>query len=94
MDARKLVGWNVRRLRVAKPFTIEELAHKASVDESFLARLERGEANVGIVILDRLRRALGVKLVDLVVEPAPGEKPPRPLPPGRRPKKSGATRRA
>ncbi|TAJ36874.1 MAG: XRE family transcriptional regulator [Reyranella sp.] len=93
MEARKLVGWNVRRLRVAEPYTIEELAEKAGVDGSFLARLERGQVNVGVVILDRLRRALGVRLTELFVEPAPGEKPPRPLPPGRRPRQSKSARR-
>ena len=93
MEARKLVGWNVRRLRVAEALTIEALAEKAGVDGSFLSRLERGEVNVGVVILDRLRRALGVKLTELVVEPVPGEKPPRPLPPGRRPRRSKTPRR-
>lgn len=84
MEAKKLVGWNVRRLRAGKHITIEELAGRAEVDASYLARLERGEVNVGIVILDRIARAVSAKLSDLVVEPAPGEKPPNPLRAGRR----------
>lgn len=87
MEVRKLVGWNLRRLRVAKLMTIEELAYRANMDESYVASLERGEVNVGIVKLDRLARALSVRFADLAVEPAPGEKPPRPLPAGRRPSK-------
>ena len=47
MEAKKLVGWNLRRLRVAKGFTIEELAARADADASFVARLERGQVNVG-----------------------------------------------
>lgn len=93
MEARKLVGWNVRRLRVAKRLTIEELADRADADVSFVSRLERGEVNVGILMLERIAKVIGVKLVDLLVEPPPGEKPPRPLPAGRRPTKTKLIRR-
>lgn len=70
-----------------KQITIEELAGRADVDASYLARLERGEVNVGVVILDRVARAVSARLSDLFIEPAPGEKPPKPLPAGRRPVK-------
>jgi Helix-turn-helix. len=86
MEAKKLVGWNVRRLRVGRGMTIESLAGEADIDASYLARLERGEVNVGVVILDRLGKALAAKLADLVVEPAAGAKPPKPLKAGRRPR--------
>lgn len=85
MEARKLVGWNLRKLRVAKGLTIEELAARAEADASYVARLERGQVNVGIDLLERLAKPLGVKLADLVVEPEPGTKPPKPLPAGRKP---------
>lgn len=86
MEGRKIVGWNVRKLRVAKELTIEELADRAELDASFVARLERGQVNASIDNLDRLAKRLGVKLADLTVEPKPGEKPPAPLRAGRRPK--------
>lgn len=84
MEARKLVGWNLRRLRVAQQLTIEDVAGKARVGESYLSRLERGEENVSILTLGRLARALRTELADFFVKPAPGEKPPRPMPAGRR----------
>ncbi len=84
MEAKKVVGWNLRRMRVAKGFTIEELADRADADPSFVARLERGQVNVGIVMLDRLAKQLGAKLVDLTAEPEPGAKAPRPLRAGRK----------
>lgn len=87
MEAKKLVGWNLRRLRVAKGLTIEELAHRAEASAPYVAQLERGEVNVGIVLLDRLARRLGARLSDLTVEPPPGTKPPKPLPAGRRPRR-------
>jgi transcriptional regulator with XRE-family HTH domain len=86
MEAKKLVGWNIRRLRVARGITIEHLAGEADIGASYLAQLERGEVNVGVVILDRLAKALAAKLPDLVVEPAPGAKPPKPLRAGRKAK--------
>lgn len=84
MDARRLVGWNLRRLRVAKQLTIEDVADKANVGESYLSRLERGEENVSVLTLGRLARALRAELSEFFVKPAPGEKPPRPLPAGRK----------
>jgi transcriptional regulator with XRE-family HTH domain len=93
MEARRLVGWNVRRLRVAKLMTIEDLADRAGIDDNFLGRLERGQVNVGIVILAKIGRALGAKLTELVAETQPGEKPPLPLPAGRKRQRPSAPRR-
>jgi len=93
MEARKLVGWNVRKLRVERGVTIENLAGGAEIGASYLAQLERGEVNVGVDILGRLAQALGAKLAELTVEPAAGSKPPKPLKAGRRPRKGGPVRR-
>lgn len=84
MEARKLVGWNLRRLRVAKGLTIEDLADKARVGASYLSRLERGEENVSVLTLAKLVRAVSAKLADVVVEPGLGEKAPKPMPAGRK----------
>lgn len=93
MRARRIVGWNLRRLRVAKQLTIEDLADLARTHSVYLARLERGEVNVSIERMERLAKVLSVKLVDLVIEPVPGEKPPKPLPAGRRPSKINPRRK-
>ena len=84
MEVKKLVGWNLRKLRVAKGYTIEELADRANSDSSFIARLERGQVNVGVVKLEQLAKSLGAKLADFFAEPDPGAKPPRPLSAGRK----------
>lgn len=98
MEVRKLVGWNVRRLRVGAELTIEELAYRAQVGESYLSRLERGEENVGVVLLSRLAKVLRVAVAELLREPEAGEKPPVPLRAGRKAKqprqRSTRTRRA
>ena len=84
MEARRIIGWNVRKIRVAKNLTMEELADQAGVDFSSLARLERGTLNATIGIIEKLAHALGVTLVELVVEPPKGAKPPKPLTPSQR----------
>lgn len=48
--------------------------------------LERGQINATVDLLERLAKRLGVKPVELFVEPKPGEKPPSPLEAGRRPR--------
>lgn len=86
MEAKTLVGWNVRKHRVARKMTLEDVAVAARTNASYVAEIERGEANVGLELLDKIARALGVELADLTVKPKPGEKPPSPLRAGRRPK--------
>jgi len=85
MEARRIVGWNLRRIRVERGLTIEDLAGNAEVDASFVARVERASANSSVDLLDRLARALKVRLVELFIEPAPGAPQPKPLRAGRRP---------
>lgn len=85
MEARRVVGWNLRRIRVDQHLSIEELAGRAEVDASFVARIERGTANPSIDVIERLAKALKVRLTALVEESALGTRPPRPLRAGRRP---------
>lgn len=87
MEAKKLVGWNVRKHRVRQKMTLEDVAVAARTNASYVAEVERGEANIGLSLLDKLARALGLKPADLFIEPQPGEKPPAPLKAGRRPQK-------
>ena len=84
MDGRSLVAWNLRRLRVERSVSKERLAFDAGVDRSYVGGLERGEENPTVDVLDKLARTLGVALAELVIEPSPGEKPPRPLKAGRK----------
>lgn len=84
MEAKKLVGWNIRRLRVERGLTIEALAAEADVAPAYLGQVERGAVNVGIVILGRVAKTLDARLAELFVEPPPEAKPPKPLKAGRR----------
>ncbi len=86
MDGRKLVGWNVRKLRVALGLSIEELAGLAGAADAYVSKLERGQVNVSVDLLEKLAKPLKCELGDFFVKPKAGEKPPEPLKSGRRPK--------
>ncbi|WP_370156489.1 helix-turn-helix domain-containing protein [Ferrovibrio sp.] len=92
MDVKKIVGRNLRKLRVEREMTIEDLAGEAEAEASWTARIERGTVNVGIDQLARYAKVLKVRIGDLFIEPAPGAAAPRPLKPGRRPSKTTTKR--
>jgi transcriptional regulator with XRE-family HTH domain len=59
----------LRKLRRAKSWTLEELASLSGVSRSMLSQIERGEANPTLAVAFRIARAFGVSLDDLVARP-------------------------
>jgi transcriptional regulator with XRE-family HTH domain len=90
MDARAILGWNLRRLRVAKGLSQERLALAAGIDRAYVGRVERGEENVTLNVIAAVAEALEVAVTDLFAVPPDGAALPQPLPPGRRPKSERA----
>jgi transcriptional regulator with XRE-family HTH domain len=86
MDAQGLVARNIRKIRVAKGLSQEALAVDASIDRTYVSRLERGLENPTVAVLERLAIALDVAIIDLFSVPAPDDAPPGVLPKGRRPR--------
>jgi len=66
MDMRKLVGWNVKRIRQEKCLTQEELAELSGFSQQYISGLEQGQRNPTIVSLYELATALGVSHMELV----------------------------
>lgn len=60
------VAARIAALRERRGMTQEVLASKARINRVTLARLERAMHEPTLDTLDRIARALGVKLVDLV----------------------------
>ncbi|MCJ2017113.1 helix-turn-helix domain-containing protein [Methylobacterium sp. E-065] len=87
MEARAIIGWNLRRLRVAQGLSQERLALASSIDRAYVGRVERGSENVTVSTLEALAQALSVPVADLFVAPVPGAARPAPLRAGRRPKR-------
>jgi transcriptional regulator with XRE-family HTH domain len=84
MNARELVAWNVRRIRVRRGISSEALAADAGVDRAYVSRIERAVANPTIDVLERIARVLGVEMAELFAVPKPDEERPEPLRGGRR----------
>ena len=66
MDMRKLVGRNVRRLRLAAGMTQEQYAERSGFSQQYISDLERGRRNPTVVSLFELAQALGATPVALL----------------------------
>lgn len=69
MNLRQVFAANLRRIRHARSFSQEELAHTADVDRTYVSKLERGASNVGIDIIAKLARVLKVEPAELLKLP-------------------------
>jgi transcriptional regulator with XRE-family HTH domain len=54
------IGANVRRLRLKRGMTQEQVAEGAELDLRFLQRVEAGKTNLGVAVLVKLADVLGV----------------------------------
>ncbi len=66
MDWNKIVGVNVRKLRVERKLTQEQLAHDAEIDVTYLRGIEAGRRNPSISVFVRLAACLGVHPANLL----------------------------
>lgn len=69
VSARELLAANLRRLRVERGLSQEALAELAGIHRNYLGGIERRERNVGLDNLERLARALGISLSELLAAP-------------------------
>ena len=86
MRAQDIVAHNLRKLRVKRGLSQEALAVDAELDRTYVSRLERQMENPTVAVLERLAKALSVKIQDFFVAPRAGAKFPAPLKGGRKPK--------
>jgi transcriptional regulator with XRE-family HTH domain len=61
-DVRRLVGRNVRAVRLAAGLSQAALADKMGVDRAYISRLELGQYNPTVLTLWHLAQALEVKV--------------------------------
>jgi transcriptional regulator with XRE-family HTH domain len=66
MDMRKLVGRNVRRLRLAKGLSQEQLADDSGFSQQYISMLESGQRNPTMVSVYMIAQALGAEPADLL----------------------------
>ncbi|MFQ3458238.1 helix-turn-helix transcriptional regulator [Bradyrhizobium sp. UFLA01-814] len=85
MKARALVAWNVRRIRVDRGISQEQLARDTGIGRSYVGGLERQSKNATIELLERIAESLRVDILELFVEPPKGATTPWTLPKARKP---------
>jgi len=62
----KILGDNVKSIRLKKGLSQDNLAEKAGLHRTYIGGIERGERNVSILNIERIAKALNVKIDDLV----------------------------
>jgi transcriptional regulator with XRE-family HTH domain len=77
MDYRHVFATNLRRLRHEKGFSQESLAYEADVNRTYMSKLETGGSYVGLEVMVRLAKVLGVEPADFLKPPARVVKAPR-----------------
>ncbi|MDQ6915295.1 MAG: helix-turn-helix domain-containing protein [Actinomycetota bacterium] len=65
-SAHAALGRTIKRLRVQRGFSQEELAHRSGMDRTWVGGIERGEKNPSFEKLVHLAKALDVPVEALV----------------------------
>lgn len=63
----KKIGGRVLIVRKEKKLSQEDLALISGVDRTYLSKIEKGKANPSIKILNKISRALRIKLFRLLI---------------------------
>lgn len=67
-NVHELLAINLRKYRQEKGLTQEQLAAESGVASEYISRLEAGKRNPTIAIVEKLAKALDVKIDDLFSE--------------------------
>ena len=58
-------GANLKRIRLAKKISQEELSYQSDLDISQIGRIERGIVNTSICVMQRISKALNIEMKEL-----------------------------
>ena len=58
----KVFGSNMKRVRLERSMSQEELAEKCSLNRTYIGSVERGERNISLVNIDIISQALGIEI--------------------------------
>lgn len=68
-DLRSILAWNVRRHRVVRKMSQEQLAFEAELDRTYISALERRVWNVSLSNIEKIADALQVPAWQLLHAP-------------------------
>jgi transcriptional regulator with XRE-family HTH domain len=66
MDWKAIVGANIRRHRLERDLSQEEVAFRVHITPSYFGQIERAKRNVSIEVLGRIADAIGVPIERLL----------------------------
>jgi transcriptional regulator with XRE-family HTH domain len=66
----RILGDNVKRLRLSLNLSQEELAFQAELDRTYISQIERGISNPSVLVLLKIAVILDVEIGDLFVKQA------------------------
>ena len=61
----KKFGFHLKKIRTEKGLSQENLSYEADLDISQIGRIERGEVNTSLCVMQRVAKALGVEIKEL-----------------------------
>jgi transcriptional regulator with XRE-family HTH domain len=67
-SARRIFAENLRKARLAKKLSQEDLAEVSGLHRTYVGSVERAERNVSIDNMERLSAAVGVSMPELLKE--------------------------
>lgn len=62
MDIKKKFGEKVKLLRTQSGWSQEKLALTAELDRTYIPSIEKGERNVSITVIEKIAKALKIKI--------------------------------
>jgi len=62
------IGQNIRKYRKQNGWSQEDLAFECELHRTYIGAVERGEKNITILNLLKIKEKLGVRLIDLYQE--------------------------
>lgn len=68
MDIKQKFGKRLKELRLKKGLSQEALANIADLDRTYIPSIEKGERNVSITVIEKLAKALEVKITHIFNE--------------------------
>lgn len=66
VSGRQILAQNMRELRLARSWSQEDLAEACELHRTYIGAIERSERNVSIDNIDRIARAFGLSLGDML----------------------------
>ena len=66
VERRKIIGQNIYRLRLKRDLTQTELADFTDLSKRYIQKIEHGEANITVEVVEKLARLLKCAWVDLL----------------------------